>query len=106
MSDTVVKLKAESGDFLASLADAAQILLEVRDALLGFLDSGEELVRMDSDASTASVTGELIVRLQPSDAFLGLMTTVRAWHRDLFALEHAFSPVAFSITNTTSESMQ
>jgi hypothetical protein len=106
MTDVVVILKADSADFLASLADAAQVFLEFRDALLCFLDSGEEFIRLDSDACTASVTGELIVRLQPSDALLGLMTTFRARYRDLFAFEHDYSLVAPLITNTTSDSMQ
>lgn len=104
-----VKLSLDATGFdvmLASLADAADLFPEIRQGLVSLLKSGEQLFGVDGDVIPASVTGELLVRLQPSDALLRFMSTSRAWDIDFSVLKHATSPVGVSDVNTTLESMQ
>jgi len=49
-------------------------------------DLGFELARVEHDVSSAK-TGELLVRLYPSDSFLRFATTLFAWDVNLSAIE-------------------
>lgn len=67
---------------IALLAEAAQRLPKLAQALVHALDSGAELVRADLDGAFALGTGELRVRLQPADALAELVAAVRAGEFD------------------------
>ena len=60
--------------FLAELSE--NITPESVEQLVGFLDSGNEVISVESCNFTG--TSELTVTLQPSEAFVGLTTAVRA----------------------------
>ncbi|MBX4906182.1 hypothetical protein HJA82_02120 [Rhizobium bangladeshense] len=109
MTPLIVKLTVDAAAVNAVLFDLNASLesrLEIREALIHFLDSGEQFFRIDSDVFPASDAGEFIVRLHPSDALLGLMAAARAGDTDLRIFEHATSPVDFLDVITTSEPMQ
>jgi hypothetical protein len=59
------------------LAEAPECSLEVRDRLLGFLDSGLELSAVEIDLSTSG-TGDLCARFKLADGFLELVAALRA----------------------------
>lgn len=60
---------------LAQLDDAP---LEVRDAFLGALEAGEQLFLLKGDDLLTRRTGEMVVRLEPTDRLLGLFPAIRA----------------------------
>ncbi|WP_156668624.1 hypothetical protein [Rhizobium aegyptiacum] len=91
---------------LSALTEAADLFPEVRQGLVSLLDSQEELFSLDSNFLPASITGELLVLLQPSDALRRLMAASRAGDADLRIFEHATSPVGRPELSTTSESRQ
>ena len=91
---------------LSALSDAADLLPEVRDGLIGLLDSGEQLLRIDCDGSAAALTTEIVVRLKPSDALLRLLPASGAGDIDFCVLEHAASPVELLDVITTSGTVQ
>ena len=95
MAKTTVNIRMDTSGlraWLSALTQLAERLPEVRDGLLGYLDSGEELFRFDVDRGAATVTGECIVRLYPSDALLGLLSASGAGDTNLLLVEHGTSP--------------
>ncbi|MCD7109695.1 hypothetical protein LRX75_11670 [Rhizobium sp. DKSPLA3] len=97
---------AASQDLLSALSDLAERFPHFRDGLLGLIDSGDELFRLDIDGRAAPFAGELIVRLYPGDALARLVVALRAGDSDLFGLKHGEAPVASIQTNTTVELAQ
>ncbi|WDZ80956.1 hypothetical protein PWG15_24705 (plasmid) [Ensifer adhaerens] len=86
---------------LSALSGLAKRLPEVRDGLLGLLDSGEELVRFDVDSGSATIANEVIVRPYPSDALFGLLAALGAGDSDLLLFEHETSPEVATINEST-----
>ena len=78
---------------LARLAavEPADRPVETFDALLRLLDSGEELVRLEAEHGTAGVTGDLVVRAQPTDRFRDLVAALRAGDGDPGVLKKKLS---------------
>lgn len=60
-----------------------EISADVRQAALDLLDEPEQLVRIYTNDSTASDTGELTVHFEPSDRFRMLLVALRAGNIDL-----------------------
>lgn len=63
---------------LALLAQAADASGEVRQRLLGLLDAGVQLMRIDAEALAAPGARELTYRAQLSDGLADLVAAVRA----------------------------
>ncbi|MCS0463495.1 hypothetical protein [Rhizobium favelukesii] len=106
---TTIKLRCDTADledYLSALFAASELLPEIRQGLVGLLDSGEELFCVHSDCIAASVTGELLVRFQPSDALLRLLSASGAWNVDFNIFEHATSPIDDSNVITAREASQ
>lgn len=91
---------------LSSLVDAGERCAEFADAFLGLLDGSEELFTLDTDHGSALGANEVVVRLYPSDALAGLLSTFRARYPDLRLFEHVSIPVELSDQNTTSRPLQ
>lgn len=71
-----VTIRADAGPLVAALSALAELadrLPEVRDGLLGPADFAKELVTLKPDALSAGA-GEIVVRLEPSDRLLGLLS--------------------------------
>ncbi|MER9170901.1 hypothetical protein NKI12_26820 [Mesorhizobium australicum] len=84
---------------LSSLAKAAEGFPEFGNALVDFIESGDELFLLKPNRRSASGTNHLVVRLDPSDSLVGLVATFRARNPDFGLLEHfhpATSPADFS----------
>lgn len=89
-SGTSLTLAVDASGLEAALTEAAVLLQsfpEVAKKLFGFGDPLAELVRFDSDIAAAAGTGELVVRLEPSDLLLRHLATLRARDVDLSAIE-------------------
>lgn len=79
MSEHRITLLADARPLLARLARAEALLAapevspEIREGLLGLLDAPEQAVAFKVNSLTATDAVELIVQLDPSDRFLGLL---------------------------------
>ena len=73
---------------LQLLAQAAKRSLQVRERLLDFLNTGAQLVCIDSEGLTAGPAGELRIAFELSDGLRGLAAAVRAGEFDDLAVEH------------------
>lgn len=77
-----VTLKAETTQFEVLMAEFADRLAHapegVFEKLVCLRDVPGQLCRIDNDGAAASRTGELVVRLQPTDLFLELLQAMRA----------------------------
>lgn len=62
----------------ALLAELAKASPEARNAFFSALDAGEHLFLLESDNSLTRRTGEMVVRLKPTDRLLGLLPTTGA----------------------------
>lgn len=91
---------------LSTLSHAFERFPEFGELVFSFLDSEVELFSLDSDKSPTSLASEVLVRLHPSDALFGLVTTFRARNPDFSFFEHLPTPVVLANMNTTSESHQ
>ena len=81
MAGGTVTLTTDTSDFSAALklaSEFADVSAEFRDGLVGLLEGGDELGCIDSDSTTTAATGELIVRLKPSDGLRSLLATMGA----------------------------
>lgn len=70
MSHQSVVLGCDAAPLIAALSAASALAdrsLEVCEGLLGLLDLPQKLVSVECDFSSAATTGEVIVRLHPSD---------------------------------------
>lgn len=72
----------------SALADAAHLSAEGVGRFLRLLDAGDQLFTLDTKGLAAGGTGDLVVRAQPSDLLLDLVTALRAGDADLGAFEH------------------
>lgn len=80
---TAITLKADARELLA-LIEVVEGFLEVGDRLIDIPDCPQEIVSVYCDAS-ATATGELVVRLQPTDAFRRFVSAL-ALDRDLLVV--------------------
>ena len=80
------------GETLAAFAEAAERFPQFRDALVDFLEAGQELFFLKDDRRSAAATGEFVVRLYPSDALIGLVAAFRARNPDFCFIEHCIPP--------------
>ena len=76
-------------ELLPALAKRSQLSAELVAGLIGLLEARDELVSLDLSPGPAG-TGELTVRLNPSDGFRMLLAAVTAGEIDLAVIEHAF----------------
>ncbi|TGR32987.1 MULTISPECIES: hypothetical protein [unclassified Mesorhizobium] len=83
---------ASASDLPSSLSEAAECFLEFGYALVDFLESGKEFFLLKHDRGSASGTNEIVVRLDPSDSLVGLVTAFRARNTDFGFLEHFHLP--------------
>lgn len=60
------------------LAELAEPPSEIRDALLRAFEAGEELFLLETDDLLTRRTGEMLVRLKPTDRLLGLLAAAGA----------------------------
>ena len=65
-------------ELLSALSDVAERFPELRDGVVDLLETGEELFLLHSDVAAAATTGEIVVRLDPSDRLLSLVSAFRA----------------------------
>ncbi|RVN03997.1 hypothetical protein CN120_15710 [Sinorhizobium meliloti] len=91
---------------LASLTEAADRFPEFCDALLSFLETGEEPFLIKDDGRRATATGEFVVGLDPSDGLLRCVAAFRAGNPNFRLIEHLISPVAQKDKTTTVGAMQ
>jgi hypothetical protein len=107
MTKLTMRLDTTGIDHLLSqLSAAAEALPEFREALLSLLEAGKEIFLLHADDAATSVASEFVVRLDPSDAFLGLVAAFRARNPDLLLFEHLPLPVGAADSNTTAEAAQ
>lgn len=88
---TTLKLRLDAGpanEMLSALSQAAERLPEFGDALLGLLDSGEELFLLHRHNTPASRAGEVVMRLDPGHSLLRLVAAFRARQPELLFFEH------------------
>jgi hypothetical protein len=71
-------LEAALGAARALLAEAPDGVLEGLERLLGPGDAAQQLVAVETDVDAAARTGELVVRLEPSDALRRLLAAAGA----------------------------
>ncbi|RUW55036.1 hypothetical protein EOA32_03155 [Mesorhizobium sp. M1A.F.Ca.ET.072.01.1.1] len=74
--------------FLSSLAEAAKRFPEFGEALVDFIEAGEELFLLKCDCHSAPGTNEIAVGLYPSDSLARLVTAFRARNLDFGLVEH------------------
>jgi hypothetical protein len=74
---------------LESLTDLAELPLEIGDGLVEFSQSPQKFIAFNVDDSRAALTGECVVRLDPTDRLRGLMAALRARESDFLIVEHA-----------------
>ena len=77
-------------DFSLLLADLPECAKGVIPSLIEAGHIGSKLVIVESNDLAASSTGELLLTLKPSEAFLSLMAAVRAGKLDLGVVENLF----------------
>ncbi|MGX9144966.1 hypothetical protein [Mesorhizobium sp. 128a] len=95
MSTTTLTFDSDAAaTFLSSLADAAKRFPEFGDALVDFIESGEELFLLKCDCRPATGASEIVVSLYPSDGLARLVTAFRARNPDLGFVEHLHPQVA------------
>ncbi len=76
-----VHVLADTGRLLVALrllSEALEGRPQVVDCFLHAIDSGAQLVRVDQDRGSAAQTGQLRVRLEPSDWLLGFLAALGA----------------------------
>jgi len=78
--------------WLAALADAAQNFFEVRYALADLLETGKELFTLKVEDQATANSGYLVVRLDPGEGLLGLVSALRTNHPEFALFEHLLSP--------------
>ena len=89
------------GNALQSLfEEISKVPFEIINGLLGFREALDQPLRIDFDHSAAS-TGQLIVLLEPSDALLSFVSTLRARNVDAGIIEHTDSPVGLDSLRMT-----
>ena len=99
----VLKADFDAGlQWLSALAEAAERFPKIRNALLGFLEAGEELFALQVDSRAASPADHLVVRLDPSNGLVGCVAALRARYPECCFLEHLFSPPKRKHDNTAS----
>jgi hypothetical protein len=82
---TTISIKCDASP-LVLFTELLTGALQSRDRLFNFSDLGFELARVEHDVSSAN-TGELLVRLYPSDSFLRFAVTLLAGDVNLSAIE-------------------
>jgi hypothetical protein len=87
----IITIRCDPSPFIAALEQLSEIALEVGDGLLGFPKFVEEVGCVNFDVCSAGAN-ELLVRLEPSDAFLRFGSALRARNSDVLAVEHIDSP--------------
>lgn len=95
MAKVTLELSADTTSLdrtLSALTDAAESFPDFRHALVGLLETGEELFTLECDRGIAPIADQLIVRFYPSDGLVGLVTAFRARNPDLRLLEHIVPP--------------
>ena len=88
---SALTISADASAVTALLEHLAEVPLEVLHGSPGVVEALEQPCRIEIDDSAAAA-GHLLVRLQPTDALLGLVATLRARHRNFEILEHTDSP--------------
>lgn len=76
-----VTLRVDSSTLVATLEELSAFP-EVADQFFNFLESGLELFRADTKGPAALATGDVWIRLEPSDRLLALLAAARAGHID------------------------
>jgi hypothetical protein len=71
-------VRLDGADLVQRVSVLAERSPEIRDGLLGLIDAGEELFRINGGDGSASGAGDLVLRLEASDALRRLLATVGA----------------------------
>lgn len=88
-------------ELLSALSDAAERFTELRDGVVDLLETGEQLFLLHADGASAATTGEIVVRLDPSDSLLGLVSAFRARQPQCLLFEHLLPQIGFRDSTTT-----
>nr|CAD7058688.1 hypothetical protein RP007_05866 [Rhizobium sp. P007] len=88
-------------ELLSALPDAAERFPELRDGVVDLLETGEQLFLLQADGAAAATTGEIVVRLDPSDRLLSLVSAFRARQPQCLLFEHLLPQIGFRDTTTT-----
>lgn len=70
------------------LAELSEMPSEIGNRLVDALEGGAELFRLDCDSVAASRTGELVVRLEPTEFLRGFMAASGARNVNAGSVEH------------------
>lgn len=101
---TKLAMRLDAGrahELLSALSDAAERFPELRDGVVDLLETGEQLFLLHTDGASAATTGEIVVRLDPSDSLLGLVSAFRARQPQCLLFEHLLPQIGFRNSSTT-----
>lgn len=87
INDTV-SVVFDTREAVRLLAELSKLPLEVGQRLLDSLEAGAELFRVDANSAAAARTGELVVRLEPTDFLRGFMAAAGARNVNAGSVEH------------------
>lgn len=87
-----IRLRFDASQATRLLAELGDAPSEIRDAFLGALEAGEQLFLLECDDRLACRTGEMIVRLQPTDRLIRLFAALGAGDRNGGVVEHPECP--------------
>lgn len=101
---TILAMRVDVGstpELLSALSDAAERFSQFRDGVIDLLEAGEQLFLLHADGAAATTTGEIVVRLDPSDGLLGLVSTFRTRQPQCLLFEHLLPQIGFRDSTTT-----
>lgn len=87
---------------LSLLAERSE---KVRDALVGLIEAGKQLITLENDLGTAPVAGVTIIRANPSDCLGRFLTAARAGDFNAVVVENVLShnPVSVGCLDPSNE---
>ena len=78
---------------LKALTEVPDLPLEIVNGLFDFVESPQKFIAVKADDSCATVAGECVVRLDPRDCLLSLLSALRTWNANFNVVKHVKSPV-------------
>lgn len=74
----IVKLKLDASPLLSTLGEFLDMPRQVFDLPVGFFHSFKQFVTLKNDGAVGVLTGEIVIRAEPTDLPRELITTLRA----------------------------
>lgn len=79
MSKTqIVKLRLDASPLLSALREFLDMPRQVFDLPVGFFHAFDKLFSLENDGAVGVLTGEIVIRAEPTDLLRQLITTMRA----------------------------